>query len=159
MVEISDNKDLNANKSKSGLGGCLGKGAILLAILAGTMALTNPSRASYLSYAYSKLSQEVKQNWCQESEIPEFLKNFSKSIVNFCNSVVTDQRTTIEGYLDKSTKRQNAVLFSVYTSDVLDKRYRTIGAFGNFLTFSAQKLDQANLQLEPSTQRDSTQQN
>ncbi|NJK37042.1 MAG: DUF4359 domain-containing protein [Oscillatoriales cyanobacterium RM1_1_9] len=152
LVDISEHQDAAAKKGKSNLGGCLSKAAIALAILAGTMAFTNPSEKSYLNYASNKLAQEVKQNWCKESELPEFLKNFSKSIVNFCSSVVTDQRQAIEGYLDKGTQRQNAVLFSIYTTDVFDRRYKTVGAFGHFLTFSSKKLDQVDIQLQPSTQ-------
>ncbi|MGF1491652.1 MAG: DUF4359 domain-containing protein [Microcoleaceae cyanobacterium] len=140
MVDVSNSDNMKPEKSPSKLGGCLGKAAIVLAILAGTMVFTNPSRQDYLNYASSKLAKEVKQNICKESQVPQILSELSESLVNLCSSVVTNQRDAIEGYLDRYTQRQNAYLLSLYSTDVLDKRYRTVGAFGHFLTFSAEEL-------------------
>jgi len=120
------------SKSSSGY---IGKGAILLTILAGTMTFTNPQREEYLNYASDQLSTEIKKSICKESQVPEFLKGLSNTLVNTCNSLVTTQRNLIKDTIDKSTTRQNAVLFSVYTTEIAGYKYQTLGGFGNFLTF------------------------
>ncbi|TVU54770.1 MAG: DUF4359 domain-containing protein [Arthrospira sp. PLM2.Bin9] len=118
----------------------IGKVAIFLAILAGTMALTNPNREDYLEYASVELSKEVKNNWCNEAELPAILRGFSNTIVDTCNTFVTSQRGTIRGFIDNSTHRQNAMIFSIYTSEVFNNRYRTLALFGNFIPFSVEKM-------------------
>ncbi|HBW57132.1 MAG TPA: hypothetical protein DEF27_04745 [Oscillatoriales bacterium UBA8482] len=115
--------------------GYLGKGAILLTILAGTMAFTNPQREEYINYASDKLSAEIKKSICKESQVPEFLKGFSSALVNTCNTLVVNQRHLIKDTVDKSTTRQNAILFSVYTTEIAGYKYQTLGGFGNFMTF------------------------
>lgn len=123
------------------IGNFLGKGAIALVILAGTMSLTNPSREEYLNYATTQLAIEVKDNLCKESKIPDILSGISQSLVDACNSIIKNQRGSIKQYIENSTQRSNKVLFSIYTTDVWDRRYQTIGAFGNFFTFSSESLD------------------
>ena len=115
--------------------GYVGKGAILLTILAGTMAFTNPQREEYINYASDQLSSEIKKSICKESQVPEFLKGFSSALVNTCNTLVVNQRHLIKDTVDKSTTRQNAILFSVYTTEIAGYKYQTLGGFGNFLTF------------------------
>ncbi|WRH66753.1 MAG: DUF4359 domain-containing protein [Planktothrix sp. GU0601_MAG3] len=124
--------DYAPSKSSSGY---LGKGAILLTILAGTMAFTNPHREEYINYASDQLSTEIKKSICKESKVPEFLKGFSSTLVNTCNTLVTTQRNLIKDTVDKSTTQQNAILFSVYTTEVAGYKYQTLGGFGNFITF------------------------
>lgn len=116
-------------------GGYIGKGAIALAILAGTMVFTNPPREDYINYASDQLSTELKKSICQESQVPDFLRGFSNTLVNSCNSLVSTQRDLIKKVLDQSTTRQNAILFSVYTTEIAGYRYQTLAGFGNFLTF------------------------
>ncbi|AMW28666.1 MULTISPECIES: DUF4359 domain-containing protein [Oscillatoriales] len=127
-------------------GGHISKMAIFLAILAGTMALTNPSRQDYLEYASVKLSQEAKNNLCNEAEVPAILRGFSNIIVDTCNTLVTSQRGTIRAFIDNSTHRKNAMIFSIYTSELLNNRYRTLALFGNFITFSAEKLPENSVE-------------
>jgi hypothetical protein len=124
--------DSAPSKSSSGY---LGKGAILLTILAGTMAFTNPKREEYINYASDQLSAEIKKSICKESQVPEFLKGLSDTLVNTCNTLVSTQRNLIKDTVDKSTTRQNAILFSVYTTEIAGYKYQTLGGFGNFITF------------------------
>ncbi len=137
-----DNMIRDKNLSKNS-GGYLGTGAILLAILAGTMALTNPPKEEYLEYASGQLSSELKENYCKESEAPEILENFnlSKTFADVCNNLVTSQRPALRRHLDNATQRRNVVIFSIYTTRLWDRQYRTIGVFGNFLTFSSDQVD------------------
>lgn len=136
---LRDSKGKN-NNSKSDYRGNLGKGAIALAILAGVMGFSNPPREDYLHYASDKLSTRIKDSNCQESKIPEFMKDLSGSIVGGCQFLVTTPgKAIIKAFVDNSTKRQNLVIFSLYTTELSGRKYQTIGAFGNFLTFSSEK--------------------
>ncbi len=132
-------RDQHLSKS----GGLFGKGAILLAILAGTMALTNPPKEDYIEYASGQLSEEVKENYCKESTAPEILGNFnlSETFADVCNNLVTSQRPAIQRHLDNSTRQQNMIAFSIYTTNLWDQQYKTIGAFGNFFTFSSEQVE------------------
>lgn len=140
-------RDKNLSKNS---GGYLGTGAILLAILAGTMALTNPPKEEYLEYASGQLSAEIKENYCKESEAPKILENFnlSKTFADVCDNLVTSQRPALTRHLDNATQRQNVVVFSIYKTQLWDRQYRTIGVFGNFLTFSSEKVDNEFSPLE-----------
>ncbi|MEA5495699.1 DUF4359 domain-containing protein [Limnoraphis robusta Tam1] len=141
MLGTFDRKKDNSGGFKPNWGDFFGKGAIVLAILAGTMYLTNPEREEYLNYASGRLAAEAKENWCKESNVPDLLSGISGSLVDACQSLLTTQRGTIKKYIDNSTQRQNAVLFSIYTTDLVDHRYQTIGVFGNFLTFSSEDIE------------------
>jgi hypothetical protein len=140
-------RDKNLSKNSSGY---LGTGAILLAILAGTMALTNPPKEEYLEYASGQLSAEIKGSYCKESEAPKILENFNLSgaFADVCNNLVTSQRPALRRHLDNATQRQNLVAFSIYKTQLWDRQYRTIGVFGNFLTFSSEKVDHQFSDLE-----------
>lgn len=129
-------------------GGYIGKGAIALAILAGTMVFTNPPREDYINYASDQLSTEIKKSICQKSQVPDFLSGISNALVNSCNSLVSTQRDLIKRVLDQSTTRQNAILFSVYTTDLAGYRYQTLGGFGNFLTFPVEEQTQKPLPIQ-----------
>ena len=144
MLGTFDRKTKKTERVGLNIGSFLGKGAIALVILAGTMSLTNPSREEYLNYATSQLAIEVKQNWCKESKIPDVLSGISESLVDACNSILTNQRGSIQKYIENSTQRRNKLLFSIYTTDVWDRRYQTIGAFGNFFTFPSQSLEEVS---------------
>lgn len=129
------------SKSNGNINGFLGSGAIALAILAGVMGMTNPPRSEYVHYASDALSEELKNSQCKESKVPDFLRDFSGDLVDFCESAIGASRGRIKSYLDNSTKRRNALIFSVYTTELFERRYQTIGAFGNFLTFSAEDIE------------------
>jgi hypothetical protein len=134
MIRDSESKGNNIN-------GFLGGGAIALAILAGVMGLTNPPRDEYIHYASDALSEELKKNQCKESKVPEFLREFSGDLVDFCETAIGASKVGIKSYLDNSTKRQNALIFSLYTTELFGRRYQTLGAFGNFLTFSSENVE------------------
>jgi hypothetical protein len=119
----------------------LGSGAIALAILAGVMGMTNPPRSEYVHYASDHLSEELKKSQCKESKVPEFLQDLSGDFVDVCETAIGVSRGPMKGYLDNSTKRRNVLIFSLYTTELFGRRYQTIGAFGNFLTFSAEDIE------------------
>lgn len=134
--------DSTPSQSSSGYSG---KGVILLTILAGTMAFTNPKREEYINYASDQLSTEIKKSICKESQVPEFLKGFSSALVNTCNTLVVNQRNLIKDTVDKSTTRQNAILFSVYTTEIAGYKYQTLGDLVILSPFLQKSLIRLNL--------------
>ncbi|MGL5058999.1 MAG: DUF4359 domain-containing protein, partial [Microcoleus sp.] len=56
----------------------------------------------------------------------------------------TSQRDTIERLLDNTTHRQNFGVASIYTTELGDKSYQTVGAFGNFVTLPPADKDAQN---------------
>ena len=117
-------------------------GAIALTVGATIMGFTNPPRDEYVNYASNKLATEIRESACKESKVPDFLSGITDDYIKHCEKLIKSQRTNIKELMDNATKRQNLILFSLYTTEFLDNRYQTIGAVGNFLTFPPQKIDQ-----------------
>ncbi|MEB3340297.1 DUF4359 domain-containing protein [Okeania sp.] len=116
-------------------------GIIFLTVGATVMGFTNPPRDEYVNYASNKLATEIKESVCKESNVPEVLNNLTGDLLKSCEKLIKSQRTNIKEIMDNATKRQNLILFSLYTTEFTGKRYQTIGAVGNFLTFPPQKID------------------
>ncbi|MDJ0554923.1 MAG: DUF4359 domain-containing protein [Microcoleaceae cyanobacterium MO_207.B10] len=120
----------------------LSKTGVIAAVVGATvMGFTNPPRDEYVNYASNKLASEIKGSVCKESKVPDFLKDFTGELVESCEKLIKSQRTTIKELMDNATKRQNLILFSVYTTEFRGRRYQTIGAVGNFLTFPPEKIE------------------
>ncbi|MCU0534651.1 MAG: DUF4359 domain-containing protein [Hydrococcus sp. Prado102] len=105
--------------------GSLIKGGIALAGLAVIMGFTNPKQEAYNDYASQRLLTNAQKeickefNYCRSSEPPNIIKN-----------------TLIKPAISASTKQQNLGIFSIYTTELLGLRTKTLGVFGNFLTYS-----------------------
>lgn len=113
----------------------LGKGVIVLAILGAIMGGTNPPREEYVHYASGKVADLAKSEMCKESDITNYLGGFGQDLLKTCETGFDLPQSVIKAVINNSTRRQNFVIFSIYTTRVLDYEYQTIGAFGNFLTF------------------------
>jgi hypothetical protein len=49
--------------------------------------------------------------------------------------MVSQGRRVIKPYIDGSTKQQNFILFSIYETEMPNRKLSTIAAFGNFYMF------------------------
>ena len=116
-------------------------GAIALTVGATVMGFTNPPRNEYVNYASNKLATEIRQSFCKESKVPDFLSNFTEDFIKNCEKLIKSQRSTIKELMDNGTRRKNLILFSFYTTEFRGNRYQTIGAVGNFLTFPPEKIN------------------
>ena len=116
-------------------------GAIALTVGATVLGFTNPPRDEYVNYASNKLATQIKESVCKESKVPEFLSDYTESLIKSCEKLIKSQRTTIKELMDNATRRQNLILFSTYTTEFHGNRYHTIGGVGNFLTFPPEKID------------------
>ncbi|MBK1988558.1 DUF4359 domain-containing protein [Sphaerospermopsis aphanizomenoides BCCUSP55] len=110
------------------------------AVLGVTMAKTNPPQAEYEEFAVQKLTTYLKTDFCKKT--PNFLQN----IIGFdCEKLVDSTSPQIRDIVVSTTKRQNYIVFSVYTTDLkIDNlipgyKFATIGAFNNFYTYKAEQ--------------------
>jgi hypothetical protein len=115
-------------------------GAVGIAVLGVTMAQTNPQQAEYEEYAVQKLTMYLKTDFCKKT--PNFLQN----LIQFnCDQLIESVNPQMRDVIATTTKRQNYVVFSVYTTDLkIDNlipgyKFETIGAFDNFYTYKAEQ--------------------
>ena len=113
-TQLQNNNNNNNNNVK------LGTGAIALFILGGAMLITNPKQDEYVNYASVTLIEQIQKE-CQGD------------LCGFINPLIALGKPAIKPALDLSTKRQNFVLFSIYTTELPGKTYKTLGLFGNFI--------------------------
>lgn len=102
------------------------KGGLAVSAIAIVMGVTNPKQESYLNYASDKLTESAGESICQQTgycqlaDPPIFIKN-----------------TIIKPVIHSATKRQNFIVFSIYTTEFTGiKTLKTIGILGNFYTYS-----------------------
>ncbi len=126
---------------KTGWQSRLAKSAFIFLPVAGIMSITNPQQDAYVDYAASRLTSEIQNSICQGPQLPAGLlwEEVGKYTTDTCKSGLATglawQDKTIKEFIANSTKRQNYFLLSTYTTKVSGYNFRTIGAFGNFLTF------------------------
>ncbi|WP_353929475.1 DUF4359 domain-containing protein [Okeanomitos corallinicola TIOX110] len=110
------------------------------AVLGLAMANTNPEKAEYEEYAVEKLTTYLKSDFCQKT--PNFLQNL---IQLNCNKLIDSVNPQIREIITATTKRQDYLVFSVYTTDLkIDNlipgyTFETVGAFDQFYTYKAEK--------------------
>jgi Domain of unknown function (DUF4359) len=113
--------------------------AIALVALGTVMLLTNPSKADYTDYAYNTLKTQIQDAMCKGPELPKFLQSAGAVAGNFCkNAIATGAVVTrgdIKNVIENTTSRQNLLILSLYTTDISGYTVRSVGAFGNFLTY------------------------
>jgi len=94
-------------------------------VVAGVMAVTNPSKERYIEYATEQFSETGKTSICAGDNIPIAAQQS-------CKFVISQGKGVIRGIVNNSTKQQNFILFSLYETDMPNKKITTIAAFGNF---------------------------
>lgn len=102
--------------------------AILIgvAVVAGTMAFSNPSKERYVDYATENFTQS-KSSICS-TDMP-------LAAQQSCKFMMSTGQGVIKPYIENATKQQNFVLFSTYTTEIPNQKMTAIGAFGNFYMF------------------------
>lgn len=112
----------------------LGIPAIFIGAVAMAMAIANPDKEAYLDRTSLTLATEAKDNLCSSSQ-----GGLESLLNNLCKNTVDGQRSAIRVYLNNFSRRQNFILFSIYTTNIAQRTYTSIGAFGNFATFHQNK--------------------
>ncbi|MBD2186968.1 DUF4359 domain-containing protein [Pseudanabaena mucicola] len=95
-----------------------------IAIVAVGMAISNPSKERYVEYAATEFSETGKNSLCA-GDMPIAAQQSCKFLISQGKGVIT-------GIVENSTKQQNFILFSLYETDMPDKKITTIAALGNF---------------------------
>ncbi|NWF60517.1 MAG: DUF4359 domain-containing protein [Fischerella sp.] len=114
---------------------------IAIAGVASVMSFTNPNNNAYVDYAANRLTSEIQNAVCNGPQLPQgqLWEGVSKLTATTCKSGLATglafQSSNIKDVITQSTERQNFFIFSIYTTKVPGYNFRTIGAFGNFLTF------------------------
>jgi Domain of unknown function (DUF4359) len=109
--------------------------AIIAGVTLVVMAIANPDKEVYLNYASVAMATEVKENLCSNNS----QGGLESILANVCKNTIDRQQGAIRVYLNNFSERQNFGLFSVYTTKIPQRTYTSIGAFGNFLTFTQNK--------------------
>lgn len=117
----------------------LGKATFALLLFGGVMFFSNPNEDSYASYAANKISKEIPDALCKTPELPLWLRNIGKTAADTCKSglkAIATDNNGFEELITQSTKRDNYQLISIYTTELPGYTVKTVGAFGNFITFN-----------------------
>lgn len=138
---ITDKQSVNTPHSAKGFPKYLGVLLMTLAILGGAMAHTNPTREEYINYGADQLSQQLKKQVCSPSKMPDFLQGIADTLADACQSTLNSQKENVRKVLNNSTTRNNYLLFSLYTTEIMGRKYQTVGVFGNFFTFGSERVD------------------
>ena len=99
-----------------------------VAAISGVMAFSNPSKERYIDYATDQFAEMGKSSLCSDSNLPSLAQQSYKFMVS-------QGRRVIKPYIDGSTKQQNFILFSIYETEMPNRKLSTIAAFGNFYMF------------------------
>jgi hypothetical protein len=114
-------------------------GAIAFLLVAGIMAFTNPDRQEYINYASQHFIREVTKALCDSSQLEKIFKFSDKNLTNLCKSGLgvglKFSQETVKQFIDRNSTSQNFIIFSIYTTNLLDDEYKTAGIFNNFITF------------------------
>lgn len=124
--------------------------AVALAGVGVAMAVTNPDEAAYRTYAAERLTQYLQTQECVKLD---------ESVRDLCNLLEREQgQALMKRLIADNTQRRDYLLFSLYqtnfsTGDVLPGflssllsipqiayETETIGIFGSFQTYRAEKL-------------------
>ncbi|NEO74224.1 DUF4359 domain-containing protein [Moorena sp. SIO3H5] len=113
-------------------------GTIVLAVVGGSMVVTNPGQATYEDYAVEQLSKYLKEEVCPQA--PEALDGF---IRRQCTILVDTGRPQIKQVVAQTTKRENFLLFSIYRTDldvgtlIPSYSFETVGICQQFYLYKA----------------------
>ncbi len=88
------------------------------------MAVSNPSKERYIEHTVDRFSETGKSSVCTGVG--------DASAQQQCKFVVAQGKPLIRAFLENSTKQQNFLLFSIYTTELPNQKLTTIAAFGNF---------------------------
>jgi hypothetical protein len=94
-------------------------------VIAGVMAVSNPSKERYIDYATEQFSESGKTSICG-GDVPIAAQQS-------CKFLISQGKGVIKKLVENSTKQQNFVVFSLYETDMPNKKYSTIAVFGNFI--------------------------
>lgn len=118
----------------------IGIGGIVAIGIGAIAFLTNPGEQKYLQYADATLKTKVKDKVCAQVS-----KDLGVWLEGQCHILINTASPYIAEVIVRQTRRDNFLLFSIYQTDLplpaplSDYHLETIGVFGNFYIYQAQK--------------------
>ncbi len=108
-------------------------------VIAGFMAITNPGKEAYVDYAMARFATDFQNAICKGPTLPKPLSQIGSLTKNICQLSVKAgyvwQRDLVKEVVSSTTRRQNLVVFSIYTTEIPGQTFQTLALFGNFLTY------------------------
>jgi hypothetical protein len=102
-----------------------------VAIIAVVMAVSNPSKERYVEYTVDRFSETGKLSLCNGVGDAAAQQQCKFGVAVFASQ----GKPLIRAFLESSTRQQNFVLFSIYTTELPNQKLTAIAAFGNFFSF------------------------
>jgi hypothetical protein len=99
-------------------------GAVVVVVV---MAVSNPNKERYIEYATEQFSETGKTSICT-GDLPIAAQQS-------CKFLISQGKGVIKTLVENSTKQQNFVVFSLYATEMPNRKITTIAAFGNFFMF------------------------
>jgi hypothetical protein len=98
-------------------------GAVVLAVV---MAVSNPPQDRYTEHMILQISEKGKETFCQAEAVPQQQCQLAIAML------ASQGKPLLRAFIENSTKQQNFVVLSIYTTDLPNQKLTTIAAFGNF---------------------------
>ncbi|MDX2254270.1 MAG: DUF4359 domain-containing protein [Pseudanabaenaceae cyanobacterium bins.39] len=98
-------------------------GAVVLAVV---MAVSNPPQDRYTEHMILQFADRSKETFCQSDRATQQQCQFAIAML------ASQGKPLLRAFIENSTRHQNFVIFSVYTTDLPNQKLTTIAAFGNF---------------------------
>lgn len=110
-----------------------------LLMLFTTMIATNPGKPAYLDYASERLLEKLKQE-CNELEANISISGgLTIPTQDLCKSSLESAdlvgRGAVKLVVNGTTERQNFGIFSIYTTQLTGRTFKTVGIGGHFMMF------------------------
>lgn len=103
------------------------------------LAATNPGKPAYVNYASERLPKELKQECDELRDDIELGPVFSLPTGDLCKTFVGGAdaigRGAIKLLVNAASDRKNFGLFSVYTTELPGRTFKTLGMGRKFITF------------------------
>ena len=110
-----------------------------LLIVATSLMITNPGQSAYVDYASERLSEEFKQDCNELNESITFGAILELPTKDLCKSFVGSAdlvgRGTVKFIVENSTRRKNFAVFSIYTTKIPGRTFKTAAIGRNFIMF------------------------
>ena len=118
-------------------------GLLVLALVGGGLALTNPSLGNFRAFASDRLVEEISKELCADGGVPVLLR----MAINNCVGLVEAQREALAAVVLSHTRRRNYGVVSVFETELGGQsllrwqvpRFRSavVGVAGQFVLISA----------------------
>lgn len=108
-------------------------GSAVLGVLGVVMAVTNPNQAAYDQFAAQTMTSYFAKEVCQSP--PEVPGIFGDLFKGGCVSLAKSSQSEIQQFISNNTQRQDFIFLSLYTTNLVVYRVKTIGILQKFLIY------------------------